>query len=375
MTGTGIYVHLPFCPYLCPYCDFAKWMWNDERAAAYLAALRAEIAVTATAQARTLFFGGGTPTLYSPAAIAQIIDDVRARFALPLDAEITSEANPDPALPNHLPALRAAGVNRLSIGVQTFDADELRVTGRRHSAADVVRAVAAGRAAGFENISLDLIFAIPGQTETSWAGSLQAAIDLGVEHISCYGLTVEAGTPYATWFAREPAAFADDTREAAFYAQAIAMLGAAGFEQYEISNWARPGFRCRHNAGYWANDDYIGLGVSAASYRDGTRSVHTRELATYIESAGAGLPIPGESEHLTGEARLGEAIMLALRTAEGVDLALFRERYGTDVAAHYAPVVDDMVGGGMLVRTADALLLTERGRFVANDVCGAFLAD
>ncbi len=370
----GVYVHLPFCPYICPYCDFAKWAWDDARAARYLAALHAEIAQAVPVEAATLFFGGGTPTTYDAAAIGALIAAVRARTQLPDDAEITVEANPDPSLWARLGALRAVGVNRLSIGVQSFEGAELRVLGRRHAPADVTRAVAAARGAGFENVSLDLIFGVPGQTEAAWERSLDHALALKPEHLSCYGLTIEAGTPYAIWYAREPAAFADDTLEARLYAIAIARLAAAGFEQYEISNWARPGFRCRHNAGYWRNDPYLGLGVGSASYLGGTRSVHTRELDTYIDAALAGVPIPGEAERLEGAAQSGEAIMLALRTAEGVDTTAFRERYGIDVLETYGSVVDVLVAGGMLVAGSDSLHLTERGRFVANDVCGAFLA-
>ena len=375
MTHAGVYVHLPFCPYICPYCDFAKWAWDDARAVRYLRALHAEIAHAPQLHARTLFFGGGTPTTYEPAAIAALIAAVRARFALADDAEITAEANPDPVLAERLPGLREAGVSRLSIGVQSFDARELRSLGRRHTAADVERAVLAARNAGFRNVSLDLIFGVPGQTEESWKASLDAAIALGVEHISAYGLTIEEGTPYATWFARDPAAFAGETLEATLYAIAIERLRDAGFEQYEISNWARPGFRSQHNALYWANEPYLGLGVGAASYLDGVRSTHTRDLEAYCAAAEAGNQIPGESERLEGAARTGEAIMLALRIAEGVDLVRFRERYGVDVLERYRDVVQRLAADGVLAVAPAHVRLTERGRFVANDVCGAFLAD
>jgi putative oxygen-independent coproporphyrinogen III oxidase len=375
VSRAGVYVHLPFCPYICPYCDFAKWAWDDTRAARYLAALHAELAAAPHVQAATLFFGGGTPTTYRPDEIGTIVDAVRRRFALAADAEVTVEANPDPGLAAKLAGLRDAGVNRLSIGVQSFQPDELRVLGRRHTAADVEAVIAAARDAGFANLSLDLIFGAPGQTEASWAASLDAALALGVEHISCYGLTIEEGTPYATWFARDPAAFASESLEANLYALAIERLRGAGFEHYEISNWARPGFRSQHNAGYWRNDPYLGLGVGAASYLEGDRFTHTRDLALYCEAALAGTPIPGESERLEGAAQLGEAIMLALRTAEGVDTTAFRERYGFDVLERYRGVVDDLVAAGVLVADEAALRLTERGRFVANDVCAAFLAD
>lgn len=371
--SAGVYVHLPFCPYICPYCDFAKWAWDGPRAAEYLNALRAELAGAPPVRARTLFFGGGTPTTYAPAVIGSLIDRVRTRFALPSDAEITAEANPDPGLAGQLEALRDAGVNRLSIGVQSFEPAELRILGRRHTAADVAGAVHAARAAGFTNLSVDLIFGAPGQAEASWAASLDAAVGLGVEHVSCYGLTIEEGTPYATWFARDPAAFASESREAAMYALAIERLRAAGFEHYEISNWARPGFRSQHNAIYWANDSYLGLGVGAASYLGGVRSTHTRDLDAYSQAALGGDPIPGESERLEGPKQAGEAIMLALRTAEGVDVDAFRERYGIDINERYREVVDDLVAAGVLSADATQLRLTERGRFVANDVCGAFL--
>ena len=366
---------MPFCPYICPYCDFAKWAWDDARAARYLDALRAEIAAAPVVAARTLFFGGGTPSMYGPDVLAALIAEVRTRYDLPADAEVTAEANPDPLLAARIPGLRAAGVNRLSIGVQSFDARELRVLGRRHTAADVARAVTAARDAGYDNVSIDLIFGVPGQTEQSWNASLDAAVALGVEHVSCYGLTIEDGTPYATWFARDPSAFADDTREAAMYAAAMARLGAAGFEHYEISNWAKPGFRSQHNQLYWANEAYLGLGVGAASYLDGIRSTHTRDLDAYCRTALAGESVPGESERLEGAAQAGEAIMLALRTAEGVDLARFRERYGIDVHERYRKVVGDLVAAGVLAADGASMRLTTRGRFVANDVCGAFLAD
>ncbi|HEY0393708.1 MAG TPA: radical SAM family heme chaperone HemW [Candidatus Elarobacter sp.] len=371
----GVYVHLPFCPYICPYCDFAKWAWDDARAARYLEALRAELASAPVVEARTLFFGGGTPSMYGADEIAGLVGAVRARFALPPGAEITAEANPDPLLATRIPGFREAGVNRLSIGVQSFDPREARVLGRRHTPRDVENAIRAARASGFDNVSVDLIFGVPGQTEASWAASLDAAVALGVEHVSCYGLTIEEGTPYATWFARDPSAFADDTLEARLYALAMAKLRAAGFEHYEISNWAKPGFRSQHNSLYWANEPYLGLGVGAASYLGGVRSTHTRDLDAYLDAAQAGRPIPGESERLEGAAQAGEAIMLALRTAEGVDLARFRERYGIDVRERYGDVVGELVAAGMLAADPAHVRLTERGRFVANDVCGAFLAD
>ena len=369
----GLYVHLPFCPYICPYCDFAKWPLRRSQAENYLSALEAEIEAAPAFRATTLFLGGGTPNTYDPERLAALVERLRARFALPAGAETTVELNPDLELCTGFAAYRSAGINRASFGVQSFVPEELLTLGRRHSPADVVEAVRRARAAGFANVSLDLIFGVPGQTEASWRRSLDAALALEPEHISTYGLTVEEGTPYAAWFAREPGSFSTQDCEAELYSDVIERLSAAGYEHYEISNFARPGFRSAHNANYWANGEYLGLGVGAASYLGGVRSVRTRDLSIYCDAALGGLPVPVEAERLTGDARAGEAVMLALRTAEGVDLAGFAERYEVDFMRRYRGVLEDMQRDGMLEVTATHVRLTARGRFVANDVCAAFV--
>lgn len=370
---SAIYVHLPFCPYICPYCDFAKWPLKRSAAARYLHALHAEIdAAAQDGDFRTVFLGGGTPNTYEASDIAELLQRLRDAFPGPADRETTIEVNPE-LVHDELPAYREAGVNRISIGVQSFVPQEIRTLGRRHTVEDVERVVRAARDAGIRSVSLDLIFAVPGQTAQSWRHSLQTAIDLGVDHISTYGLTIESGTPYERWQQREPGAFFDDAGEAELYGISIDMLEAAGIEQYEISNFARPGHRSEHNANYWANGEYVGLGVGAASYRDGVRSVHTRELETYIAAAERGEAIPGEAERLEGAKRAGEAVMLALRTAQGVCLGAFKERYGLDFLQFYAPVVERYRSLGLLSADATHVRLTRQGRFLANDVCAAFV--
>lgn len=347
----------------------------------YLAALQREIDAAAEREgaggfeATTLFLGGGTPNTYEPAAIRALVERLRARFAPAGFAETTIELNPDAELcsPEAFAAYAAAGIDRISFGVQSFVAAELATLGRRHTPQDVARAFARARAAGLTNLSLDLMFGTPGQTAASWTESLEAALALGPEHVSTYGLTIEEGTPFAGWFARNPAAFAPNDLEAELYGVAIDRLVAAGFEHYEISNFARPGARSRHNAVYWANGEYLGFGVGAASYRGGVRSVHTRDLGAYVAAVHGGGEIPGEAECLTGAARTGEAVMLGLRTAEGVDIAAFAQRYGVDVCEFYRPVLDEMHAAGTLDVTATHVRLTRRGRFVANDVCAAFV--
>ena len=373
--GGGVYVHLPFCPYVCPYCDFAKWPLKRSEAAAYLAALHDEIDAAPAFAGHTLFLGGGTPNTYAADDIATLVRALREHFAPHGFAETTIELNPDGALcsPETFEIYRAAEIDRLSFGVQSFDSDELARLGRRHTPRDVEVAVDRARAAGFANVSLDLIFGTPGQTETSWRSTLAAALRLEPNHVSTYGLTIEEGTPYARWFEREPSAFATNDHEAELYAISIATLEAAGFEHYEISNFARAGARSAHNANYWRNGEYLGLGVGAASYRDGTRSVHTRDRAAYVAACRSAMPIPGEDERLEPVARVGEAAMLALRTVEGVDLAYFAERYALDFLDFYRPVVAEGRASGTLDVTPTHVRLTRRGRFVANDVCGAFV--
>lgn len=369
----GIYVHLPFCPYICPYCDFAKWPHRRSAARRYLDALGREIEAAPAAQAASIFLGGGTPNTYEASEIGALVERLRARFATGDGAEISVEINPELVGAGDLPIYAGAGVNRLSIGVQSFDPAEIRTLGRRHTPAQVAGVVAAARRAGIRSVSLDLIFAVPGQSPASWRASLIAACELGVDHVSAYGLTVEEGTRYARWREREPTAFFNDDREADLYETALEVLEAAGFEQYEISNFAKPGHRSSHNANYWENGEYFGFGVGAASYRDGERSVHTRDLEAYLRAASADEAIPGTSERLEGAALAGEAVMLALRTAQGVSFAAFKDRYGLDFISFYRPILGRLVEDGLLDIGAAGARLTKRGRFVANDVCGAFV--
>lgn len=382
---SGIYVHLPFCPYICPYCDFAKWPHKRSAAARYLQALHAEIdqchaeaskpgrARRGPATFGSVFLGGGTPNTYEASEIAALVERLREAFPGPADRETTIEVNPELVHAEDLIAYREAGINRVSIGVQSFVPQEIRTLGRRHAVQDVERVVRAAREAGIPGVSIDLMFAVPGQTPHSWRQSLDTALSLGVDHISTYGLTIEAGTRYEKWREREPSAFFDDTREAELYEIAIDVLEAGGFEHYEISNFARPGHASVHNANYWANGEYVGLGVGAASYLGGVRSVHTRELEAYISAVTQGQPIPGEAERLEGPRRAGEAVMLALRTAQGVCLESFKERYDLDFLQFYAAVVERYQSLGLLETDATHVRLTRRGRFLANDVCAAFV--
>lgn len=369
--GLGIYVHLPFCPYLCPYCDFAKWPMRASSARRYLDALYAELDRHPPERAATLYLGGGTPNAYDAVTVCELVGRLSERFG-PFE-EASIEVNPELVHADDFEQYVRAGITRGSIGVQSFEPAEVATLGRRHTASDVERAIRWARQQGIASVSFDLMFAVPGQTTQSWERTLRHAIALQPDHVSAYGLTVETGTPYEKWQQREPQAFFDDVREGELYALAIDALESGGYEHYEISNFARSGHRCRHNTNYWNNGEYVGLGVGAASFRNGERSVNTRSLEEYIAAALSDRPIPAQSERLDGAKRVGEAVMLALRTAQGVGLGEFKERYGVDVVRHYAPVVARFAEMGLLERTADRMRLTVRGRFVANDVCGAFV--
>jgi oxygen-independent coproporphyrinogen III oxidase len=370
----GIYVHLPFCPYICPYCDFAKWPMRASAAERYLEGLYAELNAQPPEDAGTIFLGGGTPNAYEAERIAELVERLRATYDRHRAVTETSiEINPELVQDDDFERYVAAGIDRVSIGVQSFEPSEIATLGRKHTPAQIERAVASARAAGVRSVSLDLIFAVPGQTLATWERSVRTAIELGVDHVSTYGLTVEEGTPYAAWYDREPSAFADDASEADLYSRAIDLLEHAGFEHYEISNFAKPGHASAHNANYWRNGEYVGLGVGAASYRRGERRVHTRELQRYLDAALSGSPVPSETERLPAEKARGEAMMLALRTAQGVGLSEFKERYGISVLAHYAQVVTRYTDAGLLEVEGDRMRLTRRGRFLANDVCGAFV--
>lgn len=367
----GIYVHLPFCPYICPYCDFAKWPKRETDARRYWRALMDEIAGEPPFAAETVFLGGGTPNTYAPDDIEALLRTLRERFGEP--AETTIEINPELAGPADFARYRSAGVNRVSLGVQSLVPGEIQTLGRKHTVEDVRRAVLGARAAGIASVSLDLIFAVPGQTVASWERTLHEALALEPDHVSTYGLTIEENTPYHAWREREPQAFMDDSAEADLYQSAITVLSANGFEHYEVSNFARPGHRCAHNENYWENGEYRGFGVGAASYRAGERWVQTRSLETYLSAVESGEQVPAERERLEGAAKTGEAVMLALRTAQGVSFSLFRERYGIDFLRFYAPVVEELRQNGLLEIDHVAARLTHRGRFLANDVCGAFV--
>ena len=370
----GLYLHIPFCPNRCPYCDFVTSVGRLGDLPAYLAALKHEIGVWRGQSVDTIFLGGGTPSMLTPAQMADLLGFVRETLDVSRDAETTVEANPgtlgagDEVDLAKLAEYREAGVNRLSFGVQTFDVHGLRALGRIHSADDARRAVRLARDAGFDNINLDLIYGWPGQTLDIWRRDLEMALALRPDHLSAYSLIVEAGTPFARMGVQPP----EPDLDADLYGAAVETLSAAGYPRYEISNFAKDGRACRHNLVYWRNGEYLGCGVSAASHVEGRRWSNPRSLDGYVAR-----PLGRESqaeawataEHLTGSAKIAEALILGLRLAEGVEL-------DADADETFGEALGDLEGWGLGARVAspasarrgDRFVLTDRGFSLANRV-------
>ncbi|HET7036548.1 MAG TPA: radical SAM family heme chaperone HemW [Thermomicrobiaceae bacterium] len=377
----GIYVHIPFCTRICPYCDFNTYAHQEGLIPAYVDALLQEITLTGAAlgpiAAETIFFGGGTPSLLEPDDIARVVAALRAHFRLPDDAEVSLEANPEGLEPARLRGLRRAGVNRLSIGVQTLAARGLKVLGRAHKPDVPARALAAARAAGFDNISLDFIFGWPGQTLDDWRSDLDAMLAWQPEHLSLYSLIVEPGTPYQKAVRRGKLILPDDDATADMYELAIDRLAAAGWEHYEVSNWARePGLESRHNAIYWRNGQYLGLGAGAHAHLGTRRCSNLRPTAEYIAACRAGrLPLDF-SESLDEATAIGETLMLGLRLVrDGVADAAFRARHGRSLEATFGPQISELGALGLLDWDGARLRLTRRGLLLANDVAARFLPE
>ncbi len=368
-----MYVHVPFCFHKCHYCDFYSIVDDRDRQGAFARRLADELRALAPgkgASLATVFVGGGTPTLLAAEHWARVLEALHDAFDLAADAEFTVEANPETVSPGILETLRSGRVNRLSIGCQSFNERHLKTLERWHDPASVVRAVELARDAGITNINLDLIFGIPGQTLDEWRADLDAALALQPTHLSCYGLTYEPNTAMTAKLGLGRIMQADEDLEAAMYQHTIDRLASAGFEHYEISNFALPGRRCRHNLAYWLNHDWLAAGPSASGHVQGLRWKNQPHLGRYLAHHLPGAPIDVDSvERLDADSHVGEQLMLRLRLIEGAALdwlepLLSRKRLDT---------VERLVGGGLLERTTTHLRLTRRGLFVADSVIAELL--
>lgn len=378
----GLYVHLPFCRQKCFYCDFPSYAGQEGRMAVYVEALLGELARegaplrAAWGPPRTVYLGGGTPTALPPALMERLLAGLREFLAAAPDAlEFTCECNPGTVDAAYLSLLRAGGVNRLSLGVQTFDDALLRRIGRIHTAAQARAAVRQARAAGFRNLSLDLMYGLPGQTLAGLEMSVQQALALAPQHISIYGLQVEEGTAFARAQAAGRLALPSDEESEAMYDYMTTALPVAGYARYEISNFARPGFESRHNLGYWQDVPYLGVGTAAHSYLDGQRYENPRGIEEYLAALRESGRARREEEPLTRATSMEEFAFLALRTARGIDRARFAARFGCELASVYADAIARMRARGFLEEDAQGVRLTPLGMKYGNWVFEAFLLD
>lgn len=373
----GLYVHIPFCVKKCPYCDFNTFDIEKQAIADYLKALHREMQYVkkefSPPLLDTLFLGGGTPTVLSGRQLSDVISWVRTYIGLKDDAEITIEANPGSVTRRALEALAAAGVNRVSLGVQSFSDDMLQRIGRNHNVRDVYHSYELIRTAGIQNVSFDLMFALPDQTPDIWKETLQHAIRLRPEHVSCYSLIIEEGTPFAELHVQNALPVPSDDAAAAMYEMAVTMWTEAGYKQYEVSNFAKQHYVCRHNLLYWRNEYWLAAGPGAHGHWQGKRYWNVRGLQQYKQHIDEGrLPIEGY-EQPTASEQMDEHVMLGLRLVDGVDRQQFAARYGRDVVEVYADTIDKFVEWRLLEVTAQALRLTERGLMLGNQVTAEFL--
>lgn len=376
----GLYIHTPFCRSKCVYCDFNSYVGRDDLIEPYVAALLGQISAGARSSpwARgplpsitTIYFGGGNPAVLGGEALSEILTRVRRAHDLCPDAEISLEINPEDAGIEFLSFLRARGINRLSLGWQSLNDRRLALLGRRHDARAAERSLGAARAAGFENINVDLIFGLPGQTVDGWRQELVQAVDLAPPHISTYALTLEPGTPLAEQVAAGKMPVPDEDQVADMYALARRLLAERGYDHYEISNFARPGYRCRHNLNYWAGGDYLGVGAGAHSHRKGDRWWNLAEPGAFIEGLKAGGAVAGH-ESLDSLTQLRERVILGLRLLEGIDCLMLEREFGVDFKLVFAAAVAQSKHMGLFT-DGRRLALTEDGLLLANEIMSAFV--
>ena len=371
----GLYVHIPFCKQKCAYCDFYSLSGNEGLMDDYTAALCAHLTETAPFAAGhtvdTVYFGGGTPTYLGEKRLVQILKTILKKYRVDRHAEITLEANPDSAGDRKaLRALRKAGFNRISLGMQSACDEELREIGRVHTMDQVRAAVEAARKAGFDNLSLDLIYGLPHQAQDRWAANLAAAVDLAPDHLSCYGLKVEEGTPLYT--RRDTAGLPDDEAQAEMYLYTVDYLRRFGYFQYEISNFARTGRESRHNLKYWTLGEYAGFGPGAHSDFGDVRYAYEKDLAGYIRGVREGTPMLSENDRIPPMDRDTEWLMLGLRTVRGLDPKVFEQRFRRRFSM-FLPFLTQCEQAGYAVYEEDRWHLTPKGFLVSNQIIGGML--
>lgn len=364
----GIYVHIPFCRSRCIYCDFFSTTLPPTWQEPYVEAIGRELELRVPKAISSLYIGGGTPSLLAPEVLHRLFSLIERHVPLTPDTEVTIEANPDDVTPTWIETLRETPVNRISMGVQSLDDNILRTLRRRHTADKARQAVSLIQEAGYVNLSLDLIYGLPGQTLQQFSHDVRELLSLGIPHLSAYALQFEPDTPLSQMKERGEVGEADEELSLACYESLLDLTAKAGFEHYEISNFALSGFRSRHNSSYWTGVPYIGLGAGAHSY-DGvsTRSYNVEDISRYIQSLSHGT-LPSCAEHLSEDELYNERVMLSLRTSEGLSLSSLLRDFGPQRHAYCLRMAQPHILGGRLKKTGETLCLTRSGLFVSDDI-------
>jgi oxygen-independent coproporphyrinogen III oxidase len=377
----GVYIHIPFCRKACHYCNF-HFSTSLKLKNEFLHALLKEIEITASTpedtrketsgylkgeMVDTIYFGGGTPSLLSEEELTAIFNQLHRYYSISATAEVTLEANPDDITQEKLEAWKKSGINRLSIGIQSFFDDDLVWMNRAHTSEQSIAAIQLSKAAGFHNLTIDLIYGTPGLTDEKWKQNVDIAIHAGIPHLSCYGLTVEPSTALDKLIRQKKVEDIDQEKQARQYLLLMQWLGAAGYEHYEISNFAKPGLRSRHNTSYWQGKTYLGLGPSAHSFDGRSRRWNISNNAMYIQSV-ANNELPVESEELTVTQQINEYIMTALRTSEGVNLNEVEKRFGTGISLNVELSAKKYIESGKIQQMQKRLVLTMEGKLYADGI-------
>ena len=367
-----LYFHIPFCIKKCDYCDFLSGPVTRAGQEAYIYALLREMKAASAIEKRpvdTIFIGGGTPSVPECDIMEKLLQGIGENFQLAADAEVTIEANPGTLTPEKLALYRRYGINRISIGLQSPKDQELQALGRIHNYQQFLESYHMAREAGFSNMNIDLMFAIPGQGYEGWIQNLRTVAELGPEHISAYSLIIEEGTPFSARKLDLP----DEDTEYRMYEDVAKVLGEYGYHQYEISNYAKNGRNCRHNEGYWERKDYLGLGLGAASLIGGERFTNTSDMSEYLENSGNLEEIRTDREILTREDEMGEFMFLGLRMTKGVSKNDFQEYFGTPIEKIYGEVLEKYKKQGLLLEEDGRIFLSRAGIHVSNAVMADFL--
>ena len=367
---SSLYIHIPFCATKCYYCAFNTYSFHKEQAKVYIDALQMEMTLYApeTSILQTIFIGGGTPSILSAHSLNHLFTNIHRHFQICPDAEITLECNPGTVDTEKLCVMRDAGVNRLSFGLQAMQDKTLLQLGRIHTVEEFHHSFRIAREHGFDNINIDLIFALPQQTMGEWQHTLSKTISLEPEHISAYNLIMEESTPFFDWWKSGELILPSDDIETDMYQYTIETLTSHGYTHYEICNYAKPNRKVKHNLVYWDNQEYVGLGVGACGYIDGIRYTNIKGIPSYIEALRQHKKPIADSELMTGYAEKAETLMLALSKREGICLADYEQRFGEGLYVSFGETIDKWMDLGLLEQNGTHLRLTQRGLFLANEV-------